>query len=253
MPGRPPLFLSLCALVFALLTWQVVAEGPLRRADERAGRALSGSRLPGRAAEFLADLGNLTVAVPVLLAVLVCTAWRGHRAGTVRWWLPAVAAALAMAAVPALVVPLKAAIGRPGPPGMAGHDGFYPSGHAATAAVAYGAAALLLLPLLRGSYGRRALLVGCAVLNVAVGFGLVRRGYHWPLDVVASWLLCGMLLRVLVAVVGRYGGHASSSRVSRARPAAASCIASSSSAGSVSVPDPSGGTSQRTPPVTRPG
>ncbi|MBM7171251.1 phosphatase PAP2 family protein [Streptomyces sp. G44] len=88
---------------------------------------------------------------------------------------------------------------------MAGHDGFYPSGHAATAAVAYGAAVLLVLPLLRRADGRRALLVGCVLLNVAVGFGLVRRGYHWPLDVVASWLLCGMLLTAMAAVAGRYG------------------------------------------------
>ncbi|WP_240659950.1 phosphatase PAP2 family protein [Streptomyces sp. WAC 01529] len=207
VPRRPPLFLLLCALAFALLTWQVVAGGPLRRADERAGRAVAEGGFPGRAAEFLADLGNPPVAVPVLVAVLAYVTWRGRRAGTFRWWLPAVAAAVAMAAVPALVVPLKAAVDRPGPPGMAGHDGFYPSGHTATAAVAYGAAVLLLLPLLRGAYRRRGLLIGCAVLNVAVGFGLVRRGYHWPLDVVASWLLCGMVLHVMVAVVGRYGGE----------------------------------------------
>ncbi|MGV9879270.1 phosphatase PAP2 family protein [Streptomyces sp. NPDC003006] len=166
-----------------------------------------GSRLPGRVAEFFADLGNLTVAGPVLAVVLAYVAWRGRRAGAFRWWPVPVAAAVAMALVPALVVPFKAAVDRAGPPGMGGHDGFYPSGHAATAAVAYGAAALLLLPLLRGVCGRRALLIGCALLNVAVGLGLVRQGYHWPLDVVASWLLCGMLLRVMVGVVGRCGGR----------------------------------------------
>ncbi|MEV0124628.1 phosphatase PAP2 family protein [Streptomyces sp. NPDC050703] len=209
VPGRPPLLpfplsLPLCALLFALVTWQVAAGGPLRRADERAGRALAGSRFPDRAAEALADLGNLAVAVPVLAAVIAYVAWRGRRAGAHRWWLPPVAAAVAMALVPLLVVPLKAAVARPGPPGMAG-DGYYPSGHTATAAVAYGAAALLLLPLLRGAHGRRALLVGCAALNLGVGFGLVRRGYHWPLDVVASWLLFAMLLRVLLGVTARYG------------------------------------------------
>lgn len=40
---------------------------------------------------------------------------------------------------------------------------------------------------------------------------------------------------------------------SLASPAAASCIASSSNAGSVSVPEPSGATSQRTPRAARPG
>ncbi|MFF8654312.1 phosphatase PAP2 family protein [Streptomyces huasconensis] len=207
VPRRPPLFrpLSLCALLFALLTWQVVADGPLRRADECAGRATAGAPFPERAAEFLADLGNPGVALPVLGAVLAYIAWHGRRAGVFRWWLAPLAAAVAMAAVPALVVPLKAAVARPGPPGMAGHDGFYPSGHAATAAVAYGAAALLVLPLLRRAYGRWALLIGCLLVNAAVGFGLVRRGYHWPLDVAASWLLCGMLLAAVTAVAGRYG------------------------------------------------
>ncbi|NEA00592.1 phosphatase PAP2 family protein, partial [Streptomyces sp. SID10116] len=120
-----------------------------------------------------------------------------------------VAALVAMAAVPVLVVPLKAVIGRTGPPGMAG-DGYFPSGHAATAAVAYGAAVLLLLPLLRGAYGRRELVIGCCLLNVAVGFGLVRRGYHWPLDVVASWCLAAVLLRAVVLVVSRSTGRSSS-------------------------------------------
>ncbi|MFJ2768342.1 phosphatase PAP2 family protein [Streptomyces sp. NPDC087300] len=203
-PGRPALLLSLSALVLALLTWQVVAGGPLRDADERLGRALITSRLPDRAAEFLADLGNITVAVPVLAVVLAHVAWRGRREGSFRWWLPPAAAAVTMALVPLLVVPFKEAVDRPGPPGADGL-GYYPSGHAATALVAYGAAVLLLLPLLRGAYGRRELVIACALLNIAVGFGLVRRGYHWPLDVVASWVLCGALLQVLALVIARYG------------------------------------------------
>ncbi|MBM7173834.1 hypothetical protein JQK87_36800, partial [Streptomyces sp. G44] len=91
VPRRPPLFLPLClcALLFALLTWQVVADGPLRRADERAGRATAAGPFPDRAAEFLADLGNPGVAVPVLGVVLACAAWHGRRAGALRWWLAA--------------------------------------------------------------------------------------------------------------------------------------------------------------------
>ncbi|MEU8958307.1 phosphatase PAP2 family protein [Streptomyces sp. NPDC048518] len=213
-PRRPALVVSLCLLAFALLTWQVVAGGPLRRADERAERALTGSRLPDRAAELLADLGNATVAVPVLVAVAAYTAWRARRGGTDRWWLPAAAGLLAMAAVPVLVVPLKVLVARTGPPGMAG-DGYFPSGHTATAAVAYGAAALLLLPLLRGAYGRRELLIGCCLLNVAVGFGLVRRGYHWPLDVAASWCLSVALLQVVLVAVSRSTRRSSSRTPSR--------------------------------------
>jgi membrane-associated phospholipid phosphatase len=182
------------ALLFLLVTWQVAVRGPLARADERMSRAVVH---PDRISGLLADLGNITVAVPVLAVVLVFVAWRARRDGTDRWWLPPVAAAALMAAVPAVVVPLKVLIARPGPPVM-GHDtGFYPSGHTATAAVAYGAAALVLWPRLRTPPGRRAVLAGCLLLNLAVAYGLVRHGYHWPLDVLASWCLGAMALRSL--------------------------------------------------------
>ncbi|WP_406472902.1 phosphatase PAP2 family protein [Streptomyces sp. NBC_01615] len=203
VPGRPIFLLfGLPALLFALITWQVAAHGPLARVDER----LSGSIVrPSRFYELLADLGNITVAVPVLAVVLVYVAVRAHRAGTDRWWLPSLAAAVLMAAVPAVIVPLKELIARPGPPVMGPGTGFYPSGHTATAAIAYGAAALLLLPWLRTPYARRELVIVCLALNTLVAFGLIRCGFHWPLDVVASWCLSVILLRLMVLVVARYG------------------------------------------------
>ena len=105
--------------------------------------------------------------------------------------------------VPALVIPLKVLTDRPGTPAVPPATGYYPSGHTATAAVAYGAATLLLLPLLRSAGARRALLVLCAALNLGVGFGLTRRGYHWPLDVLASWCLGTFLLTSLWLFLGR--------------------------------------------------
>ncbi|MFE9682530.1 phosphatase PAP2 family protein [Streptomyces sp. NPDC002701] len=202
--GRPAVGTRLLAplvllVLFVLLTWQAAVDTPVRRADERLARTVAGSRFPERAAEFLADLGNVGVAVPVLLAVAAYVAWRARRAALPRWWLPPLAALLLMAAVPALVIPLKEAVGRTGPPGMAG-DGYYPSGHTATACVAYGAAVLLLLPWLAGRHLRRELTIACLVLVAAVGYGLVRRGYHWPLDVAGSWCLSAVLLLGLSAV-----------------------------------------------------
>ncbi|MGW1751127.1 phosphatase PAP2 family protein [Streptomyces sp. NPDC002092] len=219
VPGRPTSFLLLLglpALLFVLITWQVVSGGLLLGVDRRVSGALAH---PDRFSELLADLGNIGVAVPVLAVVLGYVAWRARAAGTYRWWLPPLVAALLMALVPALVVPLKELIDRPGTPLVPPATGYYPSGHTATAAVAYGSATLLLLPRLRAVYARRALLVACAVVNLAVGFGLVRRGYHWPLDVVASWCLCTVLLASLwmfLVRVGRTGADASA--VSASRP-----------------------------------
>ncbi len=174
--------------------------GRLLDVDAAASRALVH---PDRFSELLADLGNVPVAVPVLAVVLVYVTWRHRRVGTHHWWLPAASAALLMALVPALVVPLKILTDRPGTPVVPPATGYYPSGHTATAAIAYGAAALLLLPWLASALARRAALVTCAALNLGVGLGLVRRGYHWPLDVVASWCLCTVLLSLLWLYLAR--------------------------------------------------
>nr|MYU47647.1 phosphoesterase [Streptomyces sp. SID7803] len=36
--------------------------------------------------------------------------------------------------------------------------------------------------------------VAAVLLTATTGIGLVLRGYHWPLDVLGSWFLCGLLL-----------------------------------------------------------
>lgn len=215
VPGPPAwartrrgLFPALCVLLLALLTWQTAARGPLRGLDERLGRTVAGSGFPSGLAHVLADLGNVTVALPVLLAATALSTVVAVRARRIRrWWPPALGAALAMAAVPALVVPLKSWIGRPGPPGTAASgvtDGFFPSGHTATAAVAYGAATLLLLTARPAGRRPRALaLCGYVLLNAGVGIGLVRCGYHWPLDVVAAWCLSGVVLWALGLALAR--------------------------------------------------
>ncbi|MFG3253569.1 phosphatase PAP2 family protein [Streptomyces sp. NPDC048172] len=196
VPGRPtswplrPLAATLLLLaVLSVLTWQVLTDGPLRAADERLGDTLRGDAPPTWAAELLADLGNMTVAPPLLLAAMAYAVLR-----TRRWW-PSLCYALALALVPALVSALKAWTDRPGP---LGGTGYFPSGHAATAAVALGAAALLVAGTrTRAPDGKgkgNAWLPAAAVLTLANGLGLVWRGYHWPLDVLASWCLSALLL-----------------------------------------------------------
>ncbi|WP_323187325.1 phosphatase PAP2 family protein [Streptomyces sp. NBC_00124] len=203
VPGWPTSFflfllLGLPAVLFALITWQIVEDGPLVRLDERVSRALVH---PDRASQLLADLGNVQVAVPVLVVALGYAAWRARRIGTDRWWQPSAGAALLMALVPALIIPIKELTDRPGTPVVPPATGYYPSGHTATAAVAYGAATILLIPCIPRA--RRALLLLCAALVLGVSYGLVRRGYHWPLDVVASWCLSTVLLTGYVLAISR--------------------------------------------------
>ncbi|MFJ1868502.1 phosphatase PAP2 family protein [Streptomyces sp. NPDC088097] len=181
---------SLCWGLFALITWQVLASGPLLTPDHALSRILVRT-VPDSVTERLADLGNIPIAVPVLAVAMAYAARRGR-------WRAALAAGAALALVPALIVPLKEWTGRPGPlePWAAG---YYPSGHTATALVAYTAAALLVRP-----YARRPWpLWLAAALTTLTASGLVLRGFHWPLDVLASLLLCAPLL----LAVGRATGH----------------------------------------------
>ncbi|MFD3454161.1 phosphatase PAP2 family protein [Streptomyces sp. NPDC058691] len=200
--------------LFGLLTWQEAVRGRLLALDGPVRSAIAGPsvRPAGRSffVQFLADLGNAPIAVPVLMTAMVYTMWRLRRTGLSRWWLPALAYALAMAAVPALVSLFKPLIGRAGPGSLTlspGYPGLYPSGHAATAAVAYGGAALLLAHFLVRAAARRLLGAAAVLLNVAVGVCLVRCGYHWPLDVVGSWLLCGALLAGAALAVSCWSGN----------------------------------------------
>ncbi|MER8233826.1 phosphatase PAP2 family protein [Streptomyces sp. NPDC094049] len=176
VPGRPALFSALVAL--ALMTWQVLVHGPLAGLDERVSRALVDT-VPRPLSELASDLGNMTVALPVLGCAMAYAVWRGRRAA-------ALYAGLAMAAVPLLVIPLKEWTARPGPlePWA---QGYYPSGHTATAAVAYFGAAFLV---------SNRLVPVAAVLTAVTGTGLVLRGYHWPLDVLASLCLSLLVLGV---------------------------------------------------------
>ncbi|MEU6481535.1 phosphatase PAP2 family protein [Streptomyces sp. NPDC047017] len=190
--------MALPGVMFALLTWQVRDHGPLLRVDRSASHALLH---PDRFSEVLSDLGNVQVAVPVLVVVLVYVAWRGCRERVVRWWVAPVGGAGVMVVLPAVVVPLKEWVDRAGTAAVPPGGGYFPSGHTATAVVAYGAAVLVVLPWVRTAPARRAVVAGGAVLVTAVSYGLVRRGYHWPLDVVASWCLGAVLLSLLVAVV----------------------------------------------------
>ncbi|MFJ8847695.1 phosphatase PAP2 family protein [Streptomyces cyaneofuscatus] len=195
VPGWPAspflpvsLLLGVLLALFALITWQVAAEGPLLRLDERVGESLF-RRGPAGLTQLFSDLGGVPVALPVLVCAIAYALWRGARR------LP-VYAALTMAAVPALVIPLKVAIARQGP--LTEAVNYYPSGHTATAAVAYGASALLLLAVPRPVWLRAWVPpAAAALLTAATGVGLVLHGYHWPLDVLASWCLGPVLLAPL--------------------------------------------------------
>ncbi|MFB6891569.1 phosphatase PAP2 family protein [Kitasatospora sp. NPDC056327] len=188
-----------------LVSWQVAVDGPALELDRlvrhavRELRHVLGSTPADRLGELFADLGEGSVAVPVLFLGGAVASWREFRAGRARWWLPLPVAALTAGLIPLLVVPAKIRFARPGPSGLpltAEQWGWYPSGHTTTAALAYGVAALLVCRA-AGPRARRVLAGAAALLWAGVGLGLVWREYHWLLDVVAGWCLGGLVLWAL--------------------------------------------------------
>lgn len=208
VPGRFTGSAALPALlgtVLVLVSWQVAVDGPLLGLDRwvrhgvRESRHELHSTLLNHLGTALSDLGGSVPAIPVLLAGGALAAWRSRRAAAPRWWLPAVVAVLTTGLIPLLVVLAKAWFARPGPfgaPLAADQWGWYPSGHTATATLAYGVAALLLARTV-GVPARRRLYAAAALLALGVGLGLVWSDYHWLLDVVASWCLGGLVLWTL--------------------------------------------------------
>ncbi|WP_329137155.1 phosphatase PAP2 family protein [Streptomyces sp. NBC_01476] len=228
MPALTGLFV-LGVLLFAALTWQVSSGGPLVDRDAAVlrwfDRTAAGNSWFTSTAHYFCKLGNIQVAVPVLLIVIGATGWVGRRLALPRWWLQPAAAALVIAVLPVVVTVVKDAVHRPAPgsvvPDPSGY-GYFPSGHTATSAVAYGAAALLLLPWVRGRAARAALLAGTPLLLLAVGFSLVWCDYHWPLDVLASWCLTLSLLTVVVAARAAVD-RAVAARAAAGEPVTVSC------------------------------
>ncbi|WP_280719194.1 phosphatase PAP2 family protein [Kitasatospora sp. MAP5-34] len=189
--------------LLVVISWQVAVGGPLLRLDLSARHGVHELRgwldnpwidYGGRG---LADLGGSIPAIPVLLVGAALAAWREWRAGGRRWWLPLPTAALTALLIPLLVVPAKTWFARPGPLGETvgpGQWGWYPSGHTATSAIAYGAAALLISRTTASPVVRRWLYPATALVCLGVGVGLVWSDYHWLLDVTASWCLAGVVL-----------------------------------------------------------
>lgn len=147
--------------------------------------------------ERITRLGDLRVAVPVVLVVLLLSP-RGRSAGA------AVFVAVALATLVALVPTLQYVVARTGPTGVAppAVSGAWPSGHAMTAAVA----CLLVAGLAPWALRRPALTLAVAetVLGI-VCLGLVYCNFHWLTDVVSGAALAHLCVLAAAVCARRFG------------------------------------------------
>jgi undecaprenyl-diphosphatase len=194
------LALVLVAVPFSTLLFQVLAEGPLTRADASVANTMN---------ERVHDHHWLVVALqavswlgrPPLLVLLVVAAmafvWRRGRRRLVAFLL---VTPLGGGIVDSLV---KVAVDRPRPvvdhPVATALGKSFPSGHAMSSIVTYGSLLVVLLPLLPRPW-RRPVVCLTAALVLAIGVSRLLLGVHFVSDVVGGFVLGGAWLAGAVAV-----------------------------------------------------
>ena len=196
-------------LILAVLTVNVLADGPLVGVDRRIRAAVQAQansatwRWVGDSwhapARLLVELGNNQVAVPVLAlsALIVAVRHRSLR--------PLLAAAAGVVLLLATVIPAKILIARPGPGqpvDRAGQHGRVPlRAHHHGRACACALAVLLLAPDLPARL-RRAAVAVMVVLCFLVGVALIWCDFHWFTDVVAGWALAALIVMAALRLAG---------------------------------------------------
>ncbi len=201
----------LTAIPFGLLLNQVQANGSLIRLDTAAARSLHdwvrGSDDLVRELKILTFFGS-----PLWFYVIVTPAvlWVWRR-GHVRLAIFLVVTTLGGGLLDTVV---KEVVARPRPslaePVATAHGKSFPSGHAMSSTVAYGALLLTFLPVIARRY-RIVVFAGAVVLVLAIGFSRLALGVHYITDVLGGFVLGLAWLAASVAAFGTW-------RVERGRP-----------------------------------
>jgi len=201
----------LVAIPFGLLLEQVKRNGPLLRLDTSAARHLHEwvrhSDDLVRQLKILSFFGS-----PVWFYVIVIPAvfWVWRR-GHVRLAVFLIVTTLGGGLLDTIV---KEVVGRPRPslvdPVATAHGKSFPSGHAMSATVVYGALLMVFLPVIGRRY-RPAVLVGAILLVAAIGFTRLALGVHFISDVLGGVVLGLAWLAVSAAAFSTW-------RVERGRP-----------------------------------
>lgn len=179
----------LAAVPFGWLVNQVERKGSLVRLDTSAARDLH-DWVRGSPASVTALKGVSLLGSPVWFYVLVVPAavWLWRRQ------LPRLAAFLVVTAVAGglLDTIVKHVVNRSRPslldPVATAHGRSFPSGHAMSSVIVYGALLLVFLPAV--ARRRRPLVLGgAAALVLAIGFSRLALGVHFLSDVLGGWVL----------------------------------------------------------------
>jgi membrane-associated phospholipid phosphatase len=198
LPGSPAVLVAALA-VFALVTADVLAGGPLSRLDHVVSDWARSTGIPGpgwhrpgqEQADWVVNLGDREVVGVILL---IAVGWISLRARTVA---PLVRVAVLAAGAAAVVLALKYGIGRHAPSGVQGPEAFrsYPSGHTATAVILWGGLYAVVADHPEAGLSRRVAWLLSWLAPLLVMVGMVLRDYHWMTDLIGAAALCTVLLQ----------------------------------------------------------
>jgi undecaprenyl-diphosphatase len=191
--------LSLVAMPFGLLLEQVLTDGPLTRWDrgwaEAIHRRIIGNDVAVTVAKTFSDMGK-PIALAILIAVAVAWLLKG---GARKLAIFLVVTALGGSIVDSAA---KMAVNRPRPnlphPIIHPFGKSFPSGHAMSSLVCYGALYLVFAPVLKPAH-RRILAVAIGALILGVGLSRLALGVHYVSDVVGGYILGAAWLVASVA------------------------------------------------------
>jgi undecaprenyl-diphosphatase len=193
------LAIVLVAVPFSTLLFEVLAKGPLTRADASVADTMN-DRVHDHhwmvtALQAVSWLGRppwLTALVVVAIAYV----WRRGRRRLVAFLF---VTPFGGGVVDSLV---KVAVDRPRPvvdhPVATALGKSFPSGHAMSSVVTYGALLVVFLPMLRSGL-RRVAVVATTVLVLAIGVSRLLLGVHFVSDVVGGFVLGGAWLAGAIA------------------------------------------------------
>jgi undecaprenyl-diphosphatase len=190
----------LVAVPFSTLLFEVLAKGPLTRADGRVANTLNGwVRTRAWAVDGLqvvSFLGRPLFLYGVVLVAIIYVVRRGR---------PRLALFLLVTPVGGGIVDtlVKLAVARPRPvvdhPVATAFGKSFPSGHAMSSTVTYGALLVVFLPVL-APHLRRLAVVLVSLLVLAIGCSRLLLGVHFVSDVVGGFVLGLAWLAGAVAV-----------------------------------------------------
>lgn len=192
MPARTPVLSAIGILLVVLLGFLVTID--VTDGFDQAVLEFIQSGWPTGSLAILAPITELGSTAAVTIIAIVCLVI-GAAVGP--WWHGVIGAAVIGLTALAVEV-VKAFVGRERPeildPIVDEHGFSFPSGHATLSMTAYGVLTVLIWRSRLPRAAKVAITAGVVVIVLAVGVSRVWLGVHFPVDVLAGWLIGGVIV-----------------------------------------------------------